>query len=705
MKCYINGIQTNIDYTAVLPPPYNGMKKCRFVICDICDTLDCEIDFEKTITSAVIRPLSLGISCRINGSKLSFKLDKPCNISVEINGGTDDTLFIFANESKEYDLSGYKNIIRFEKGIHDIDEMKITDNSTAVIFDEGAVVNGRLVADGVDGLKICGKGSITMKNYTRGLPEEMTRCVEILNCRNIVAEDFCILDSCNWSFRLNGCDDAEISNIKIIGCRGNSDGIDVCGSRNIHITGCFVRAYDDGFVVKGFDTGNVENVVFEKSTLWNDMARPIEVGVELRCETVKNVIFRDIDVIHSLTCYPIFGIHHGDRAVLSDIHYENIRVENAPGAQLFDFRITDSMWNTDTKKGRIENIYVNNIRLVGDEGKDFRTLRARIDGYSKESNIKNVHIGKIYAFGKDVSNLDMLGLETVGYVENVIFDCPKETEMLKSKIEIADEFKLESDGKYHGKLRLTVKNMTAETACGEAEICIFPKNKPIYNAEKLIYSLNPGETAYKDYDVTASAGKLAAESRANDILFRSDVEYINLPYVFSETTDSAAPVKFDNCYGDCYGEVRFAVKNGWLEVRSELLKNYAIMLYAAEPAEREDNQILFSVEESYFGEAPSVKWKNNRYMSAPEIGNHWEITHVFRNNPKVKQIKKVGAPKNLDGMIKIPLSNFGLPNDTEHFWLEAELVKPTEYEMPVTAFRSTFPEMTAHMFCDFVKKK
>lgn len=26
-----------------------------------------------------------------------------------------------------------------------------------------------------------------------------------------------------------------------------------------------------------------------------------------------------IDVIHSLTCYPVFGIHHGDRAKLSDI--------------------------------------------------------------------------------------------------------------------------------------------------------------------------------------------------------------------------------------------------------------------------------------------------------------------------------------------------------------------------------------------------
>ena len=51
------------------------------------------------------------------------------------------------------------------------------------------------------------------------------------------------------------------------------------------------------------------------------------------------------------------------KEVVSDIEFRNIRIEDAPGAQLFDVRITNSAWNTDDKMGRIENIKFSDISL------------------------------------------------------------------------------------------------------------------------------------------------------------------------------------------------------------------------------------------------------------------------------------------------------------------------------------------------------
>lgn len=41
-----------------------------------------------------------------------------------------------------------------------------------------------------------------------------------------------------------------VTNVKLLGYRANSDGIDICNSRNVTVQGCFVRTLDDLIVVK-----------------------------------------------------------------------------------------------------------------------------------------------------------------------------------------------------------------------------------------------------------------------------------------------------------------------------------------------------------------------------------------------------------------------------------------------------------------------
>ena len=698
MKCTVNNKNYKIYDTAVFAPPYNRYQKCHYVICSIDDELNIELEYDEPVTKAVVRPLSAGISYTWKANKVCVNLKKAVNISVEINNEIDSAVLIFANGKRENIQTEYTNFIRFDKGAHFIDELVIDKDNTAVYIDEGAVVNGKLIINDAKNIGIFGNGIITMKNYSRLVPAEKTRCIDITNCQNVQIYDIGIFDSSSWSLRLTGCDGVEIENLKIIGCRGNSDGIDVCGSRNVHVSRCFIRTYDDSFVVKGFDTGNVENVLFEKSVLWNDMARAMEVGVELRCKEVKNITFRDIDVIHSLTCYPIFGIHHGDRANLSNIRYENIRIEHSPGGQLFDFRITDSVWNSDSETGNIQDVYIDKIYLIGEEGKDFRNLNARVETASSEGTIKNIHIGEINAYGKQISGAKELGLEISGNVENVVFENPN-TGYIESKLEATEDFSIGSDGMYHGSVKLTVTNYMKNDAVFESGINIYPKNKAKYNSEPTEYKLKPGETAETKYDIIAPPGKIAVKAYGNIIEFKESVKYIESDYILKKDINNAAEMYFGNYDGDNYGKISFALDNGWFTVKADILKEYDLKLYTALPCDKKDNQIMFSVEESYFGEAPSVKWKNNEYRTAPEIGNPYEITYVFNNQPDV-EIKQYTVCSNFDGMLKIPAQSLKIGE--RDFWLEVRVMNNKKKHIPDTLFRSPIPEESAHMFCRFV---
>ncbi len=700
MQCTINGQSVALQYAAVHSPPYHEWTKNYFTVCPWTGESRVTVTYDHPVTKAVVRPLSAGIFPEICGHTVSFTMTEPVNISVEPDENLAESMQVFPYVPAAPDFKGYDHVYCFAAGEHDVDELHLTKDHTAVYLAPGAVVHGRIFAEGVHGLKIFGPGALTMRRYHRSLPEEMIRCVEIRHCTDVVVEDLCVLDSCNWSIRLNESRNISIRNVKIIGCRGNADGIDVTGSSHVHVRGCFIRTYDDSFVVKSLWGGDVEDVIFEQSTLWNDMARPMEVGVEMRCAHVRNITFRDIDVIHSLTPYPIFGIHHGDRALVSDIRFENIRIEHAPGGQLFDFRITDSVWNKDLQKGEIRNLYIDNITLLGEEGKDFRHVHCRAAGFDAQHTIENIHIGRITAFGKELSGCKALGLQTNAFTRNVVFDAP-DTPVLTTQILPGEPFVMGADGRYHGTLKLALRNDTAGMAGGEIGLMLFPRGMHSCDETPKTYRLAPGEQVVYEYDVTAASGKLAAETRSSRVDCRNHFWYCELDYPLLKSTAKAPALPLTTLYGHHDGEVRFALRNGWLEIAADAMKHHDLTLYAAMPAaERADNEVLFTVEESYYGEGPCIKWKDGALCPAPEIGNHFEITYVFLNQPKTS-IHTLRLPRNHEGMIRVPLVSLGLPKDCKHLWLELELHKPIGCCKPYTLFRSTLPQDTAHMFCSF----
>lgn len=702
-RVFQNGIQLEVKQCKIFPKPYNSMSYMEYVMPDAAKPSELVIEYETDIKSAVIRPLHLKIPFEIKNGILTVKIDKPVKVSVEINDGSENNLMIFAHVKKSFVSPGYGRVIVIGRETEHNGTLRITDDNTTVYIEEGAVLSGNIIAENCENLKIYGAGRICMERYTYEMRRDFARSVDIISCRNVTINGIIIDDSNDWSMRINGCENVDISDVKIFGCRGNSDGIDICGSRNVTVSDIFTRVWDDSFVVKSLGTGNTENVVFKDSVLWNDFARPMEVGVELRADEIKNIRFENIDIIHSATGYPLMGIHHGDHAVVSDVVFNDIRIEDTPGAQLFDIRIADSVWSRDNGMGSIKDIMFSNIAYIGADRNDILLSNSRIEGYSGEHNVKNVKFHNITIKGRAAKTAQSLGLDICGFAENISVTSDldiEEAARLPAEIYVSDDFRLCENGLYKGVITVKLKNNSKMPVSGKAHLAVSPKNTAPECA--LDYDLSPSESVEYKFDITLGAGKYVFYFKDESSAIENKWLYIELNAIIHEgrpITD--APVyRFVNYYNNTCGGLRLAVENDELIIMSETDGATDFILYTAMPSEKHDGEVLFSAEETDFGEVCAVVKKGDTLAAAPQLRCPAEITYVFRNEPKVKEILKTPVRLKKGDSIKIPFKSLGVDIGAKNFLMEieAKTEETGKLRYPFTLFHSTMPDKTAHMF-------
>lgn len=316
--------------------------------------------------SVAIRPLSAGIEPTVKGTTIRFRLAEPQNLSVEIDGDLDDPLFIFANPIRKAPDRDDPKVRFFEGGkIYDLNEIHVADGET-LYLEGGAVVRGVVRARNATKIAIRGPGILDASTRQHKINHLVLR-----ECRDALLEDFIILDPLGWTIHLSASEQVRMENTKVIGWRKNSDGLDIEYSKDVRVRGCFWRSNDDCIAVKAIYPPGTEGVPFEEMinpetlgghdvprnpgdtmgdiiiencVLWNDSGgQGFEIGFELRIDHIRNIVFRDSDIIHVQG--GAFTIHNGDRALIEDILIENVRVE-APD-RLIDFHVGLSIYSSD----------------------------------------------------------------------------------------------------------------------------------------------------------------------------------------------------------------------------------------------------------------------------------------------------------------------------------------------------------------------
>jgi polygalacturonase len=193
-------------------------------------------------------------------------------------------LHLFANPPEAAaPRSDDPNVIYFGPGVHRVSGLRIGDGKT-VYLAAGAVVKG--TADGrgpvfaLEGKNIVLRGRGVLDG---GLCPTHSRHLLLLRGKDITIEGVILRDSSVWTIPIRQSERVTVRNVKLLGYRANSDGIDICNSRDVRIEGCFIRTLDDLIVVKtDKGQGEAHGIVAKDCVLWNEVAHALSVGAERR---------------------------------------------------------------------------------------------------------------------------------------------------------------------------------------------------------------------------------------------------------------------------------------------------------------------------------------------------------------------------------------------------------------------------------------
>lgn len=402
------------------------VKEASMAYFDFSGEVEVSITYTKApIRQARVRPLSYGINPIVKGNTLTFRLDRPRNLSVEVNGDIFHNLHLFANPLVENKPDKNKlDVIFFGPGIHTFENnvFKVPSDKT-VYIDGGAILRGQLLIHDVENVKVFGSG---MVEHT------VKMGVHISNSRNIEVNGI-FTTQCSTG----GSDNVRINNVKSISYFGWGDGMNVFASNNVFFDRVFCRNSDDCTTVyatrKGFE-GGCKNIVMENSTLWADVAHPIFIGIHGNAnnfDIIEDLVYRNIDILDhkeaQLDYQGCLAINGGDNNIIRNILFENIRIEDFRQGQLFNIRIFFNEKYCKAPGMGIENVHFKNIDYNGSNAEI-----SIIAGYNNDRKIKNITFENLKINGKlitdDMPNKplwyktgDMARIFIGEHVENVTF--------------------------------------------------------------------------------------------------------------------------------------------------------------------------------------------------------------------------------------------------------------------------------------------
>jgi polygalacturonase len=231
---------------------------------------------------------------------------------------------------------------------------------------------------------------------------------------------------------LGACQNIAVSNVKELGSVISSDGLDIVGSSHIRVENCFFRNGDDCIVLKSMDlrghsddatldfTFDVEDIVVSGSSFMTSIGGQIfEIGHELRASSVRNIHFHDCDVLEVRGYGAPFGIHVADRATVSNVIFEGIRVEHHYN-KLLEFRIVESRWSHDKQRGQVRNITLRNIDVTVLTYNPGYSVSI-IGGYDAAHTIESVIFENFRMNGKLATSADDIDLFTNDHASNISF--------------------------------------------------------------------------------------------------------------------------------------------------------------------------------------------------------------------------------------------------------------------------------------------
>lgn len=446
-----------------------GDRRWQYSFCafDFSEPITIRVKFAKEIKWVDIMPSVLKIEPKtIDDHTFEFTLDEPKKITILINNDRKNALHILTNQpEKSRPKQGDKNVLYYKAGTYDIGILDLKDNQTLYLA-SGARLKGMVRIRDARNVKIMGRGMIdgtdNKSKHNDRFGNEPFRLIYMDSSENIRIEGITLYNSLKWTIHPYACKNLEIENINIVNWDYGSDGIDISACQNVKVMNSFLRTNDDCIVVKSLSLGpkmyypnprhnnpDVKDVLVEGCTLWNmAYGNAFDIGFELRCDRVGDMIFRDCDVLMQEGRGAIFSIHNSDNAIVEDVLFDDIRVENANQTyshKLVDIAILFSVWSYDkftdremiakhryqdawdnllavlpgkekfhaSHRGHVKNIHFRNIQIL-----DGKLPYSVLNGFDKDHIVDGVTFENVSVQGRKLTSAEELKLFSK-YAENI----------------------------------------------------------------------------------------------------------------------------------------------------------------------------------------------------------------------------------------------------------------------------------------------
>ncbi len=441
--------------------------KAAFTYFDTDGGVNVSVTYAQPITTARLLPVPANAQLRVQGQTVRFFLRSPGNLTLEVNNQQVRTLHIFANpidtdapspraanvfyiapgahQGSALNVPSGKTILYFAPGMHTIDSLVVHDGQTLYIAG-GAVVQAILSSTepftkikpsrGTEDINLYKNPAITLSgsNIKLGghgiLDGSQARGKYLLKIlgQDISAEGIILQDAGTWTIQARYSDRVTLSNLKLLGYRANTDGVDIVSSRDVTVQGCFIRTLDDVISLKTIsqqpdtvtETDEIRNVVVKGNVFWGEVAHVLTIGTQVEAY-VNRVTFQDNDIIHYLGRDPPLTIDLSGSATVGNVRFENIRVDTTGNpfdkngqSPLIDlYIIKNTAWQraADLSRplGKIRGVLFSNIQVT--TSKTSPKVRIRVLGSDDASNIQDVKFENITVNGRPLSKSNTVVVE------------------------------------------------------------------------------------------------------------------------------------------------------------------------------------------------------------------------------------------------------------------------------------------------------
>lgn len=419
--------------------------------------VEVEITFPRfySVYCVDIRPLSLGILPEIEPKRIRFTLDKPANLSVEINKDRFHNLHLFAGAIEpalektgenvlvvkgSLERAGFigdevnhqlnempkGRMLYIEAGIYYIGEcIWHLPSDTEIYLEGGAILIGGLVLEHGEEVHISGRGMLYLSDFARF---SGVNGIRLSHSKNICIENLMFINPPHYTISLGDCENVTIHNVKTFSCEGWSDGIDMMSCRDIMVEGGFIRTSDDCVAIYGSrwdNRGGSSNITVCNLSVWADAAHPLMTGTHGDYphdgDIIEDILFDEIDILEH---HEFQAGYLGVMAFIPETRiksaglYRNIRIEPFEHGKVLDFQVK---WNPDYNPapGRsITDILLENIWIQSGNGEETSV----INGYNEEAKVCRVTIRDWYRDGKCAESLEETGIQVGSNTEQIILE-------------------------------------------------------------------------------------------------------------------------------------------------------------------------------------------------------------------------------------------------------------------------------------------